>query len=903
MKTKFIYLLILIHSMSFSQDSSFWKHLIKKESEAKNQKYYFSTLENAHKKSWKIVKKLDLNYCIIETKSLLDKNDLKNILPANNFWKLPATFKSHDESKQYIVATDNIDDLIDELNEAAIQFIRTATNNLILIKSNSKNISKVISSNSVLAVSSESLIPVTESKIADQNFTINQINKANYNFPTLLGENEIISIKDEFLNINDIDLLNKLVPSSIQSTKLSDHATAMATIVSGLGNSSILGKGVAQKSKIQSSDFLKIFPDDLSTLQGATTQNHSYGTEIENFYGSLAATYDEQLFANPFLTHIFSSGNRGAEGFKSLSGNFKQSKNSIVIGCIDQYEKIMSFSSKGPAYDGRIKPELVAYSTQGTSNATALTSGIVTLLKEHFKKITNAPLNNALAKAILINSAKDLGPKGPDYTYGYGSIDADKSLKTISENRFIIGNINHNQRNLHNLTIPPATKNVKITLVWNDMPAAINSAFSLVNDLDLELISANKTVYLPYILNPNSPQELAVTGRDNLNTIEQIIVTNPIAGIYSIGVSANLLSNLSQDYSIAYEFELENKFEWNYPVRTDNFPFDGKTISPFKWDSTLSGKTGQLAISYNEGQSWETIATEVNLEKEQFEYSPTEQKYAEARLKMTVNNVDYLSDLFTISYDLNINSSLVCDGTTEINWNKPTDVNLFNIYKLIGDHLQFTEQISGSTYHYTDGKNYTVTPVFGKSEGIKSQSTLVYESNSNCYFKLAAAEVYEENKVKIDVGLFSIFNIKKIDLIKIINSSEIIIATNSNVSSKDFYLLDENPIKGNNQYKIKLTLMNNTIINSTTINTNYLANSLFLVTPTLVRKNESLYIEAKNEEQFLFYLYNLTGQNVITTPLLSKISSVPLNDIFAGIYIYKIVTKKGQIETGKIIIM
>jgi hypothetical protein len=79
------------------------------------------------------------------------------------------------------------------------------------------------------------------------------------------------------------------------------------------------------------------------------------------------------------LTHCFSSGNSGLQGYKSITGNFKQSKNNIVLGCIDQNEIIMPFSSKGPAYDGRVKPELVAFSTQGTSNSTALATGIITL--------------------------------------------------------------------------------------------------------------------------------------------------------------------------------------------------------------------------------------------------------------------------------------------------------------------------------------------------------------------------------------------------------------------------------------------------------------------------------------------------------------------------------------------
>jgi len=61
-----------------------------------------------------------------------------------------------------------------------------------------------------------------------------------------------------------------------------------------------------------------------------------------------------------------------------------------------------------------------------------------------------------LIKAILINSARDLGLAGPDYTYGYGMVDAQLGARTISgqedvketekvKSRFIEDRIKHKQ--------------------------------------------------------------------------------------------------------------------------------------------------------------------------------------------------------------------------------------------------------------------------------------------------------------------------------------------------------------------------------------------------------------------------------------------------------------------------
>ncbi len=891
----------MITLISFSQSTEKWKQYIKKENQKKFEKYYLTSLKNAYHNKYKVVKKLDSTFCIVENENLKVHDPLKKNLPVNNLWKLPSNFSNHNETKQYIIATDSIKALITDLKSINISDIKILDNHLVLLKSNSKKIiDEIIALNSISSISQESLQPKIESKITDQNFSINYINKANTNFPLVNGENQIVAIKDDFFDVKDIDLINKHIPSTTQSTIVSSHATAMATIVSGLGNSSVLGKGVAIKTSIQSSDFSNIYPDEIGTLQGATTQNHSYGTLIENFYGSLANAYDSQLFLNPDLTHCFSSGNNGLEGYKSITGNFKQSKNSIVLGCIDQNEVIMPFSSKGPAYDGRIKPDLVAFSSQGTSNSTALTTGIITLMKQHYKTINNSSLTNALTKAILINSAKDLGNIGPDFTYGYGNINADKCLKTISENRIISANLISDQTNTHTITLPEKAKNLKVTLVWNDLPAAINSNISLINDLDLEVISAGNTTFLPWILNSNAPEQQAVRGKDKINTIEQVTIENPAFGSYMINVIGSYISNTSQEYSIAYEYELENQFEWNYPVINDNFPYDGKTISPFKWHSSFSGVPGKLSISYNNGQTWEIIAEGINLNKEQFTYISAERKFSKAKLKMTIDNTDYISDSFTISYDLNITTSLVCDGTTEINWDKPSDVASFNIYQLTGDHLEFKEQTTNTTYTYSNGKTYTVIPVFDNNEGIKSESTLQYAQNSNCYFELAFAEVFEENKIKINASLFSLYNIKRIDLVKIINNAESVIGKMTDINSKIFSFFDADLVKGINRYKINLILDNNNVISSVILDANYLGNELYFVQPTLVRKNEELNIEAKKEGNAIFYLYDISGQNTITSPLLSKTNNINLKNTAAGIYIYKIITNLGEIQTGKI---
>src|SRR4030095_10435784 len=119
-----------------------------------------------------------------------------------------------------------------------------------------------------------------------------------------------------------------------------------------------------------------------------SVQNHSYGTGIENFYAADAMAYDASVITRSTLTHVFSAGNSGGSasasgiytgitGFANLTGSFKMAKDIITVGHTDSFGIVLPLSSRGPAYDGRLKPELVAFGEDGSSGAAAIVSGIV----------------------------------------------------------------------------------------------------------------------------------------------------------------------------------------------------------------------------------------------------------------------------------------------------------------------------------------------------------------------------------------------------------------------------------------------------------------------------------------------------------------------------------------------
>ena len=106
----------------------------------------------------------------------------------------------------------------------------------------------------------------------------------------------------------------------------------------------------------------------------------------------------------------------------------------LAIGAVDRDGQVLSFSSRGPTFDGRIKPDLMAmgegvtsinttvrdgFSSDyiGTSSATPLAAGVVVLLTEAFPLATVQDIVNTLR---MTASQSDK----PDNIAGYGIIRA-----------------------------------------------------------------------------------------------------------------------------------------------------------------------------------------------------------------------------------------------------------------------------------------------------------------------------------------------------------------------------------------------------------------------------------------------------------------------------------------------
>jgi len=235
-------------------------------------------------------------------------------------------------------------------------------------------------------------------------------------------------------------------------------------------------------------------------------------------------------------------------------------------------------SGFGPTDDGRIKPDIVvpsgaytssassnsAYSnSSGTSSSTAAVAGSVALIREHYQNLNADTLSSASIRALLAQSADDVGVEGPDYKMGWGLMNTERAVRFLSANHAdndravlkdtVLNSSNTIQINYENTS----TKPLIVTIAWTDPKGRVSASgddpedIILVNDLDMQVSDPNSTVFSPWILDKNNPGNAATTGDNDVDNIEQIYISEPVSGEYAITIShEGALQSGSQKVSV-----------------------------------------------------------------------------------------------------------------------------------------------------------------------------------------------------------------------------------------------------------------------------------------------------------------------------------------------------------------
>ncbi len=409
---------------------------------------------------------------------------------------------------------------------------------------------------------------------------------------------------------------------------INGHGTHCTGIVAGnasIGttdtNSYLYGLGVAPNAKILAQ---RIFGDSDSWegpsnqelvkdafIRGAVLGSNSWGSRSYGAYtlddaefDALVRDADNDTAGDQEYTMIFAAGNEGSAGAGS-TGSPGNAKNVITVGASENYrlegssaadnpDEIAYFSSRGLTDDGRIKPDIVAPGTwiaslqthdgspslvaagyqnidddyqwcSGTSQACPHVAGGAALFIEYYRNLYGVDPSPAMIKAVLINSADDIGtPDIPNGNEGWGRMNLTNALEPV-------GTITHDDHQLlengqwqeYKVTVTDTTQPLKITMAWTDPPGSPNAAKTLVNNLDLDVIAPDGTVYYGNQFS-NGWSDSSLIQNDDINNIECVYI-NPselLVGTYIVRViavslledSISATSAIDQDYAIVLNY-------------------------------------------------------------------------------------------------------------------------------------------------------------------------------------------------------------------------------------------------------------------------------------------------------------------------------------------------------------
>ncbi len=608
---------------------------------------------------------------------------------------------------------------------------------------------------------------------------INALNRMDYYWPSLNGRGITIGIKEKLPDVTDIDLKRRVQPSVIADPQNDNHATVVATLAGGAGNSFISGKGVAWNCNFFPSSFSNLFPDSTQLLmdKNVTVQNHAYGTVIQPFYGAEAQAYDLQAVRYSNLLHVFSSGNRGQEsattgtyanlrGFGNLTGNFKMAKNVLTVAAVDTSGRPAPFSSSGPLYDGRLGPQITALGPNGTSEATALVSGAAAVLQQLYKDSTNqvsAPAS--LIKAVLFTGADDIGAPGIDYRTGYGLLNLFRSTRLMQQRQFDSGQLSPSEVWAKTIVLPAQASQLKITLCWTDTSALFNTYRALVNDLDLEVTAlASGAVYKPWCLSTypsaDSLRALPVRKRDSLNTSEQVSIRLPEAGTYQVKVIARALATSSnQSFHIAWSIDTLNTFRFTNPVRPEDINREENPVLPIRWETALAdtNATGTLLVSLDSGMHWRELSTNVPLSQRSFAWSVPD-TVTLAQLRMDCPFGSFYSEKFVIAPLTSVRVDYLCADSMRLSWQKHPLAVAYRLFNLrdsayIGAFATIADTFIVLSRNVHSEQVFAVEPVTSSGISItRSYAINVLNQGVDCFYQALVAETAGD-RVKLTLSL------------------------------------------------------------------------------------------------------------------------------------------------------
>jgi len=506
----------------------------------------------------------------------------------------------------------------------------------------------------------------------------------------------------------------------------SDHGDHTAGTISAAGNADPRGRGMAPGADM----FYREYPanlnnaDNVYTSISARLTSNSFSNGCNSGYSSWSQQLDKDAFDNPLMLHVFSAGNNGAAscgsndygagiGWGNITGGHKMGKNVVTVGNVTRTDGLAGSSSRGPATDGRIKPDITAVGTQvysttdangpntynsktGTSMSCPGVTGSLAVLMEAYKDLNSGnEANGTLLKGIIMNTADDLGNAGPDFRYGYGRINNRRAFDVIENGWYMMDSLATGDSASFSFNIPANTAQARFMVIWADPEASPAAARAIVNDLDMEL-SFNGSNYQPWVLNPtansaslNSP---ATRQRDSLNNIEQVTIDDPAAGAATVTVRGyNVPVGGNQKFYVIAYYETK-ELVLTYPFDGMAFPTGSSEIIRFDAPQSTS-HTAEYSL--DGGANWININTTANARNITWVVPNVSNDNVYVRVRNAFDTA-VAGPMTIVQVPSGLTTLSACVDSVVLDWNDVTGASGYVVYKLGAKYMDSITYVTNS---------------------------------------------------------------------------------------------------------------------------------------------------------------------------------------------------------------
>jgi len=305
----------------------------------------------------------------------------------------------------------------------------------------------------------------------------------------------------------------------------------------------------------------------------ASFQTNSWGSGLTTAYTSASHELDDIVWQLD-IAILNSQSNDGTQ----YSRPEAWAKNVISVGGIRHYDTLDTSddawaggASIGPAADGRIKPDInywydSIYTTTtgsgytssfgGTSAATPESAGVLGLMLQMWSEnvwdtdpvgasVFERQPHFSTLKALLINNAQqyDFVGSGADlsrFKQGWGRPSAQVALERAAQSLVVDEEIllELNDSVTYDVEVLVGETALKVTMVYPDPPGTTSASLHRINDLDLTVTSPSFAVYHGNVGLEDGTESTTGGSPDGLNTVENVFVTNPEMGTWTVEVEA-----------------------------------------------------------------------------------------------------------------------------------------------------------------------------------------------------------------------------------------------------------------------------------------------------------------------------------------------------------------------------